>query len=415
MVEVTFFQHGSVSGTGASELVNSTGDSSTLVDAGDTLAFNGATTTLDFNPNIVLSDGPSLPILSNGTVNGVAVGFLTNVEYNYTLVLEDQETGLFYRADVFAFGLLDSNKAFLVSRAWDPVTQTFLTTTYAGQTLKVLDAGDLTSGNTVSGVAFAMNDPELNDFARGDGSLTLEPENDDAEGGTIGELGGIPCFDGATMIETRRGPVAIRDIRPGDFVVTLDREYQQVLWAGKRRFGPADLKANRKLRPVRITAMALGNGLPRRDLLVSRQHRMMVSSVIAEKMFGKREVIVPAINLTGLPGVFVDEEVSEVEYCHLLLDQHEMILAEGTPSETLFTGPEALRMLSLEAREEIITIFPDLETHDAHPKMSRFCPKGKLQKKLVARHMKNAKPIIGSLGYEPPVAHGCNQRPVLIT
>ena len=48
---------------------------------------------------------------------------------------------------------------------------------------------------------------------------------------------------------------------------------------------------------------ALGNGLPRRDLLVSRQHRMLVRSSIAGRMFGDKEVLVAAHHLTALPGV----------------------------------------------------------------------------------------------------------------
>ena len=37
-------------------------------------------------------------------------------------------------------------------------------------------------------------------------------------------------------------------------------------------------------------------------------------------------------------GAAVDEAAERVEYVHLLFDRHEVILAEGTPTESLFTG-----------------------------------------------------------------------------
>ena len=93
-----------------------------------------------------------------------------------------------------------------------------------------------------------------------------------------------------------------------------------------------------KLWPVRICVGALGNGLPERDLLVSRQHRMLVSSRIALRMFGQADVLIPAIRLTALPGIAIDTNVTEVEYFHILLANHEVVFAEGAATESLYTG-----------------------------------------------------------------------------
>jgi hypothetical protein len=139
---------------------------------------------------------------------------------------------------------------------------------------------------------------------------------------------------------------------------------------------------------------ALGNGLPIRDLLVSRQHRMLIQSKIAERMFGTAEVLISAIKLTKLPGIFVEEGLQEVEYYHLLFDQHEVIYAQGAPTESLFTGPEALKAISPEARKEILMIFPEIAEENYEPSPARFIPEGKLQKALIARHLKNNKPCM---------------------
>ncbi len=205
---------------------------------------------------------------------------------------------------------------------------------------------------------------------------------------------GFPCFNRGTLIETKSGPCPIEDLRVGDMVRTRNGAFRPIRWIGRRAFSSAELRANPKLRPIRICKGALGQGHPKRDLWVSRQHRMLVSSVIAERMFGEPEVLLPAIRLIGCPGVSIDEDIESVEYFHLLLDSHEILFAEGAPSESLLTGPEALRSLGPEALEEIRTIFPDLARRAYDTKPARFIPPGRSQKRLVARHLRNNKPLL---------------------
>lgn len=208
------------------------------------------------------------------------------------------------------------------------------------------------------------------------------------------EDGLIPCFTSGTMIAAPGGTQEIGQLAPGDVVLTKDRALQPIRWIGRRKYTTKQLEQNPKLRPVRIMAGALGKGLPERDMLVSRQHRMLLQSKIAERMFGISEVLIPAIKLTELPGIFVDQAVQYVEYIHLLFDQHEIIYAEGTPTESLFTGPEALKAISPKARQEILSIFPEVKKLDYRPKPVRFIPPGKSQKHLIARHLKNNRPCM---------------------
>ena len=158
-----------------------------------------------------------------------------------------------------------------------------------------------------------------------------------------------------------------------------------------RKVSAQDVKRNASFAPVRIMAGALGNGLPKRDLLVSRQHRMLVSSRISARMFGKADVLVAAIRLTELPGVFVEPDHGAVEYFHLLFDKHEVIYAEGAPSESFYLGAEALKSLTPDARAEVALLFPHVfETTARHP-AARPIPSGPQQKTLIARHSKNKK------------------------
>ncbi len=205
---------------------------------------------------------------------------------------------------------------------------------------------------------------------------------------------GFPCFVQGTRIATGKGAIRVQRLQVGDMIPTKSNGPRKIRWIGRRRFDAEDLRRTPKLRPIRIMAGALGNGMPERDLLVSRQHRMLVQSRIAEHMFGAPEVLIPAIRLIKLPGIFIDEAAQSVEYFHLLFDRHEVIFAEGAPTESLYTGPEALRSISPDAREEILTIFPEVADQDYTPQPARLIPRRKQQKHLIARHLKNNKPLL---------------------
>ena len=254
-----------------------------------------------------------------------------------------------------------------------------------------------TSPVTIEGGSLdGTSQPSIGDPLKNNSTGTL---NNDGNGGwtvappTPGEDN--VCFTAGTIISTPAGGVAIEHLIPGMQVLTVGEDARTIRWVGRKQLGLSALRKVPKLRPIRILAGALGDGFPKRDLLVSRQHRILVRSRIAERMFGVPEVLVAAIRLTELPGVFIDDSVDAVEYVHLLFDQHEVILAEGTPTESLYTGPEALKAVGAAAREEILTIFPEVAALNYAPEPAAFIPSGRLQKKLVARHLENAQPVLG--------------------
>lgn len=204
----------------------------------------------------------------------------------------------------------------------------------------------------------------------------------------------ITCFVRGTLIETEHGPIPVEKLKAGSRVLSTDGNYKVLRIPMSRKLCAQEIRDNPKLAPVRIMAGALGIGLPKRDLLVSRQHRMLVTSKICERMFGKPDALVAAIRLTVLPGIFVETAHQGVEYFHLLFDRHEVIFAEGAQTESFFAGPEALKSMSPEAREEIQTILPQISEIGFSPDPAYYIPSGKHQKNLVARHIKNNRPLI---------------------
>ncbi|MDO6589467.1 hypothetical protein DS901_06740 [Loktanella sp. D2R18] len=168
----------------------------------------------------------------------------------------------------------------------------------------------------------------------------------------------VVCFALGTRIATPNCTTKIEDFRIGDLVTTASGADTPIQWIGHIHI-PADrLAQNPKLRPIRITAGALGHGLPTRDLLVSRQHRLLVSSKISERMFGVSEVLVAAIRLVGIPGIYIDKTVTEITYFHILCTEHVVLFAEGAPAESLLLGEQARVALPAAAVEELTTLFP---------------------------------------------------------
>lgn len=206
----------------------------------------------------------------------------------------------------------------------------------------------------------------------------------------------IICLTRGTLIGVRDGQTLLEDLRIGDLIRLADGSFAPLRLALSRQVPGPELRRSPKLRPVRIVAGALGGGLPRRDLLVSRQHRMVIRSRIARRMFGQDEVLVSAIRLCALPGVFVDQSVSEVEYFHLVLDRHEVILAEEAPTESLYFGKSAIASLAPAARAEIETLFGSSITTGKQMRAARLIPPMPRQNQLIRRHVKNRQELICS-------------------
>ncbi|MDT1061920.1 Hint domain-containing protein [Paracoccus sp. CPCC 101403] len=194
------------------------------------------------------------------------------------------------------------------------------------------------------------------------------------------------CFVAGTMIETRNGQIAVENLRVGDEVLTRDRGFQEIRWIGSVKIPAATLTRQPKLRPIRIKAGAIGADMPSSDLLVSPQHRIFVRSKIAVKMFGALEVLVPAKQLLQLEGVDYAEDLETVEYFHFLFDQHEIVMSNGAATESLFTGPQALKAVGHAGRAELLALFPQLADPEFSPEPVRAIASGRQSRRLAIRH-----------------------------
>lgn len=204
----------------------------------------------------------------------------------------------------------------------------------------------------------------------------------------------IVCFTRGTLIETEYGLRAIEDLKAGDRVYTRDNGLKPISWIGASKLTGAALAAKANLRPIRIKAGALAPKVPSADLMVSPQHRILVRSKIAQRMFGTDEVLVAAKQLLQIEGIDIAEGLSEVEYFHMLFDQHEIVLSNGAETESLYTGKQALKSLGAAAREEIFAIFPELMGAEEAAEGARMLLSGRQARRLAVRHAQNHRDLV---------------------
>jgi hypothetical protein len=175
--------------------------------------------------------------------------------------------------------------------------------------------------------------------------------------------GGMICFTPGTLIDTPFGPRPVEALRPGDRVLTRDDGPQPLIWTGGRRFTGARLHVMPHLRPVRLRCGAFGG--PERDLIVSPRHRMLVRGAAARALFNVPEVLVAAEDLTG--AVAVDRSLREVTYVHLLLERHQIILANGAETESFRPEGHALDLLTQDDRARLLAACPALASPAPDP------------------------------------------------
>jgi len=211
-----------------------------------------------------------------------------------------------------------------------------------------------TAGNTYLAPEFSANTDQTTLEAGAIRSLTLDSLAGSSYSGmtTSRETWNyVTCFVRGTEIETANGPVAVEDLKAGDLLETVDHGLQPLRWIGRKT-----VPAKGDFAPILIRKGALGNT---KDLRVSPQHRILLSGWRAEVYLGLPEVLAPAKSLVN-GDTILRETGDTVEYFHIMFDQHELVYAAGIESESFHPGNLGWNALTGDARDEILSLFPEL-------------------------------------------------------
>jgi hypothetical protein len=166
----------------------------------------------------------------------------------------------------------------------------------------------------------------------------------------------MPCYAAGTRILTATGERVVESLLQGDIALTLsggELSAQPVKWLGRRRI---DLTAHphpETVAPIRIRRGAFADSMPHTDLLVSPDHAVFVDG----KLICARQLI---------NGTTIRQEKgwTAVDYFHVELDSHAILLAEGLPAESyLNTGNRGFFANS----GEPLVLHPDLTDETDYP------------------------------------------------
>lgn len=182
------------------------------------------------------------------------------------------------------------------------------------------------------------------------------------------------CLTAGSLVETPRGPVPVERLAEGDRVLTYDAGAQPLRAVLRHRVRAADLAARPSLRPVAVPAGAFGPGRPARDMLVSLQHAFLAWD---GRSNGKGEVLIRARHIAEEMGraTLTDGPMASVAYYHLLMDRHHLIRADGVWTETVYSGPAALKS---------DPVLRQMVRDGAVPTMQ-----GRVRKLLLRKHLRN--------------------------
>lgn len=186
------------------------------------------------------------------------------------------------------------------------------------------------------------------------------------------ELQSVPCFGPGTHLMTTAGEVPVEWLATGDTLVTRDHGAQPVLWIGRYRVTLADMADNPALIPCAILPGAVQPGLPDHPLLLSGQHRVLLSGYDTELYFGADEVFAPVAHLLGSVQVELAPQADAITFTHVLLQNHEVVLANGLWVESLFLGAQVEPAL---ARQIPAPLLADPKLASGHRETARPCLK----------------------------------------
>lgn len=167
--------------------------------------------------------------------------------------------------------------------------------------------------------ASAASDPDDHDGPDGDNDADDQPQ----------------CFLRGTHIQTVEGWRKVEELAIGDRLPTLFGGVRPIQWVGARRFKRRDSRKPwaRSISPVLVTRSALGPCVPRSDLFLTHAHALYIDGALVR--------VGSLIN--GMTIRFESiEDSNELEFFHIKLEHHDVILAEGAACETLLKVDETM-------------------------------------------------------------------------
>ena len=132
----------------------------------------------------------------------------------------------------------------------------------------------------------------------------------------------ILCYVAGTNIATPSGEVPVQRLAIGDMVLTQRGEAKPIAWIGKGK-ALATRGQRSAATPVIVRKGALADNVPHRDLHLTKGHSLYLDGAL-----------IPVEFLVNHRSIVWDDRAQEVEIYHIELAAHDVLLAEGAPTES---------------------------------------------------------------------------------
>lgn len=272
----------------------------------------------------------------------------------------------------------DTTSSITLTLDAEPVTDVVLKIAGADASEVIVSTSTVTlnSGNWNTGVDVILSGIE-DQVVDGDQSTTVSVSVDAANSDdafdnaatqdiSVNTIDSMECFLTGTHILTDRGEAAVETLQIGDRVLTLDGTYESIKWVGRQTIDPNYVKYPMRGYPILIKEGALGNHSPHRDLYVSPDHAILVD-----------DLLINAGALVNGRSILTTEPTETFTYYHIQLNQHLLLLVEGTATESYL--PQSDDRSWYDNGDEYADLYPDNSLHTYWPmKYARVSSKRQL-------------------------------------
>lgn len=167
------------------------------------------------------------------------------------------------------------------------------------------------------------------------------------------------CYLRGTRILTQAGEIAVETLRLGDLVTTVSGGHRPLRWIGTGRTLVTQRNRDRAT-PVVVRRHALAEGVPKRDLYITRGHSLYLDGVL-----------IPVEELINHRSIAWVETARVVEYYHLEFDSHDVVLAEGAAAESYRDDGNSPLFLNAATRRAMPPMEPFAPVLHDHPTVKR--------------------------------------------
>ena len=154
------------------------------------------------------------------------------------------------------------------------------------------------------------------------------------------------CFLRGSMIETVSSSIPVELITTHESLISFTESVIEVARIGYQRRTP-EFAAFQDYLPVKISAGAVDDHVPIRDLYLSPDHAVLIDGhLIHAKALVNGKTIVQMTEWEG-----------DIEYYHIETEKHEIIFAEGLPCETFIDN---VSRAQFDNYAEYLAMYPEL-------------------------------------------------------